>query len=324
MMNIYSQHFPPKAHFTEASIPDLTGKVYIVTGSNTGIGKEVAKILYSRNATVWIAARDDQRATQAIDDIRNDHAESKGTLKYLHLDLSDLSTIPTSAQTFLRQETRLDALFNNAGVMIPSPGSATKQGYELQMGVNCLGHFLFTKVLNPILLDTAKSARSGSVRVIWVSSSAVEGLAPHGGVDMDNIEYTQERSVYAKYGISKAGCYFYATEFAHRVEGSGIISISLNPGELSTELDRTAPWWVVGIRRLKCYPPVFGAYTELFAAFSDEVTTTMPTAWIVPWGRFLPMRKDILEGAVSVAEGSTGIATKFWQWSEEQVAPYAK
>lgn len=250
MMNIYSQHFPPKPHFTEANIPDLKGKVYIITGSNTGIGKEVACILYSKNATVWVAARDAEKAATAIHDIRSNNAKSTGELNHLYLDLSDLSTISTSVQTFLQKENRLDALFNNAGVMIPPPNSATMQGYELQLGVNCLGHFLFTKLLTPIMLDTAKVSQAGWVRVIWVSSSAVEGLAPQGGVDMNNVDYAEERSVYAKYGISKAGCYFYATEFGNKVEGSGIISIvSLPITILKHQLMRASPSILVSSRQ---------------------------------------------------------------------------
>jgi retinol dehydrogenase 12 len=87
---------------------------------------------------------------------------------FLRLDLDDLTTIKKSAEEFLAKETRLDVLWNNAGVMIPPQGSKTKQGYELQLGTNNVAPFLFTKFLTPLLVETAKSATKGSVRVLWV------------------------------------------------------------------------------------------------------------------------------------------------------------
>lgn len=199
-----------------------------MTGSNTGVGKEVAQILYSKNATVWVAARNEEKARAAMGAIKQQHASSKGALKYLKLDLGDLSTISASASEFLAAEERLDILFNNAGVMTP-PDGTTKQGYELQLGTNCLGPHLFTKKLTPILQGTAKTVPVGSVRVVWVSSSAADVFAPTAGVELDNLDYKTPKDTYHKYGVSKAGNYFQGTEFARRYKEDGIISIVSRP-----------------------------------------------------------------------------------------------
>lgn len=91
-------------------------QVYLVTGANTGIGKEVAQILYSKNAVVWMTARNPEKGANAVASIKEAHPASKGRLELLHLDLSDLTTIKASAEKFLAGEKRLDVLFNNAGV----------------------------------------------------------------------------------------------------------------------------------------------------------------------------------------------------------------
>ncbi|KAI1818756.1 short-chain dehydrogenase [Poronia punctata] len=317
------QALPGKPTYTENDISDLSEKVYIVTGANTGIGKEVARILYSKNAIVWVAARNEEKAANAISSIKDTHPDSKGRLEFLKLDLSDLTTIKASVEAFLAKEKRLDVLFNNAGVMIPPKGSKTAQGYELQLGTNCLGHFLFTQLLTPMLVETAKKAPKGSVRVVWVSSSAADHLSPKGGVELDNLDYKREVLYPYKYGISKAGNYYHATEYARRHRDDGIVSVSLNPGNLKSDLDRNCNWIEMLFRKATTYPTVNGAYTELFAGVSDQVNLDKTGSWIVPWGRFEKIRSDIYEGSKSEEEGGTGIAQKFWKWSEEQTSPYA-
>ncbi|KAI0881984.1 short-chain dehydrogenase [Annulohypoxylon maeteangense] len=317
------QVFPGKPTYTEKDIPDLSGKVYVVTGANTGIGKEVARVLFSKNAAVWVAARNEEKGRDAIRSIREAHPLSTGRLEFLLLDLSDLSTIKKSAESFLAKETQLHVLYNNAGVMMPPQGSKTAQGYELQLGTNCLGHFLFTKLLTPTLVATAKASPKGSVRVIWVSSSAAELLCPVGeGIDMDNLDNTHDIFYAYRYGVSKAGNVYQSTEYARRHREDGIVSLSLNPGNLASELDRYCNPIEMLYRKLTVYPVINGAYTELFAGLSNEVTLDRSGDWIVPWGRFADIRKDILQGSKPQSEGGTGIAQKFWDWNEEQVKAY--
>lgn len=225
MGNQLSQAFPPAATFTEKSVDDLKGKVYIVTGANAGVGKELARLLYSLNGTVYVAARSAEKAQSAIQWISEQHPSAQGTLHHLHLDLDDLEGIKASAEDFLSKEKRLDVLFNNAGVMMPTPGTKTKQGYELQLGTNCVAPFLFTKLLTPLMIETAKTEVTGSVRVIWVSSSAAHLFSPTGGVDMQNLEYTTDKSKEHKYAVSKGGNVLHALEFQRRYKDSGLVSV---------------------------------------------------------------------------------------------------
>lgn len=109
--------------------------------------------------------------------------------------------------------------------MIPPQGSVTKQGYEMQLGVNNVGPFLFTKLLTPVLLDTAKMAPEGSVRVVFVSSAAAAGFSPTGGVNMENLDYKLDQTAWHKYGVSKAGNILHASEFAKRFGIKGVTSV---------------------------------------------------------------------------------------------------
>lgn len=157
-------------------------QVFIVTGATSGVGKELSDILYSHHATVYLAARSAEKANATMNILKSKHRSSKGDLIFLKLDLNDFATIRSSAEEFLRKEKRLDVLWNNAGVMIPPQGSKTKQSYELQLGTNNVGPFLFIKLLTPVLVDTAKSSPPASTRVVWVSSGAANGrFSPDSG-----------------------------------------------------------------------------------------------------------------------------------------------
>ncbi|KAK8070506.1 short-chain dehydrogenase [Apiospora hydei] len=323
-MEQFSQIFPPKPQFTEKDLPDLNGKVYFITGANTGVGKELARMLYSKNANVYLAARSEEKAQRAIEEIQQSSSPSSSTgkLVFIQLDLADLSTIKDSVQHFLSQESQLHVLFNNAGVMKPAQGTTTAQGYEPQLGVNNVGTFLLTKLLTPLLAATARREREeaqqhpASVRVVWVSSSAAEAPpSPKGGVPLDNLDYHEPRSWFAQYCISKAGNYLHSAEFARRHGGvgpnnDGILSVALNPGNLDSELWRTQgvlvrkflQWFIL-------HPPVFGAYTELYAGLSPELNLEQHSGgWVVPWGRPMQIRRDLQEAART--------------WSERQVERY--
>lgn len=257
-------------------------QVYIVTGSNAGVGKEVARILYSKHAKVYVAARSAEKATSAIESIKASCPSSEGTLTFLKLDLADLTTIKASAEEFLSKESKLHVLFNNAGVMRPPRGSVTAQGYELQLGVNNVGTFMFTKLLTPTLAHTAASSPAGSVRVVWVSSIGAELASPSGGVPLDELDdYQHEKKwEFYLYGVSKAGNYLHAAEFARRHGGEGIVSVPVHPGNLDSELYRTVnPWMSAVMRRVALWPSVYGAYTELFGGLSPDVTVEKSGSW---------------------------------------------
>jgi NAD(P)-dependent dehydrogenase (short-subunit alcohol dehydrogenase family) len=240
-----------------------------VTGANTGLGKEIAQILFSKNAKVYIMARSEEKSLKAIESIKVATPKSTGELNYLPLDLANLEAVKGSANAFLARERQLHLLFNNAGVGYPEKGSRTAQGYELQLGVNCIGTFALTKQLTPALAAAAQTAPRGSVRVVWVSSSAAEAISPKNYVE--NLASIEKKGAFEQYSISKLGNYFHATEFAAR--NKNIVSIPINPGNLDSDFWRTQGAMMACIlRKTLLHPPIYGAYTALFAAFSPKVT----------------------------------------------------
>ena len=299
-----------------------------MTGGTNGIGLALAEILFSHHAKIYVAARSKEKASERISGIKARHPTSTGELIFLSLVLDDLTTIKASAEEFLNQEKRLDVLWNNAGVMLSPEGSTTKQGVELQLGTNCLGPFLFTKLTTPLLIETARTAPKASVRVVWLASSAVERYSPQGGVDVNNLTYerpvgTGMNAKWYKYGTSKAGNVYYGSEFARRHKNTGVISVALDPGNLKTDLYQHLPKFQLAIASaLVLKEPIFGAYTELYGGLSSDITPANNGSWVVPWGKIGELRKDVKEGTKSAAEGGSGVAEIFWDWSERQVVSF--
>lgn len=318
--------FIPQPQLTEANLPDQTGKVVIITGGYAGVGQKLAQILYDKNATVYIAGRSKSKADQAIAEISSARSGNKGSISFLELDLSDLTTIKPAAESFLAKESRLDVLINNAGVMVPPKGSKSTQGHELQIGTNCLGPFLFTKLLLPTMEKTAASAPTASVRVAWAGSFAVDALSPSGGITFDgqgeegaNVR-SHPTNQETNYGMSKVGNLYLATEFARRYPQSPVIHTAFNPGNLKTSLQRHSAMldsWI--IEKLILYPAVYGAYTELFAGWSEEVTPQKNGAYVWPWGRFGGVKADVQK---EIDMGENGKAGRFWAWCEKETRSY--
>lgn len=300
-----------------------TGKVHIVTGGYAGCGHQLSKILYQHNATVYIAGRSPDKAYKTIESIKADHPNSSGKLVFLQVDFSDLATIKPAVEEFTSKESHLNTLTNNAGVMNPPSGSKDKQGYELQLGTNCLGPFLFSKLLTPILKKTAEKAPADTVRVTWAASMAV-GMSPKGGVtfkaDGVSVEQTDAMTGYSQ---SKAANCLLAAEYAQHHAKDGIVSVSWNPGNLQSELQRhTSPILSVLLKPI-LYPARFGAYTELYAALSPAVTAAHNGAYVAPWGRINHVRADVMAAMKRVQDGGTGQGEKFWDYCERETSKYA-
>jgi retinol dehydrogenase-12 len=284
----WTQFFPPKPKYTDQDIPkNLQGKVYVVTGANSGMGEEVSRILFARHAKVYVACRSEEKATAAIARIKKAQSASKGELVFLPLDLADLTKVRAGAKEFLAREPKLHALFNNAGVMVGPSNPPTAQGYEQALGVNCVGTFLLTKLLTPALIAAAQSEPADTVRVVWLSSFGLESFAPEGrGIDMDNLDYHIPKPHVERYGISKCGDWLLAVEFARRHKADGIVSAPINPGNLRTELARHQGAALKLVANAIVYPVINGAYTQLFAAFSPEVTIAKAD-WTKTWSKLL-------------------------------------
>ena len=287
----WTQFFPPKPTFTDVNVPaDLGSKVYMVSGASSGMGQELARVLYARHAKVFLACRSEDKATAAIAQIKKAVPQSNGRLVFLPLDLADLSNVSAAAQSFAEQETKLHVLFNNAGVM---PGEKTPpktvQGHELALGVNCVGTFLFTKLLTPMLVATAREEPADSVRVIWLTSFGLGQYAPENrGIDMDNLKYDVPKAGIDRYGISKCGDWLLSVEYARRHKSDGIVSVPINPGNVRTALARHQGLLLRIIAYVIVYPIINGVYSQLFGAFSPEVTIEKAD-WAANWSKISSM-----------------------------------
>jgi retinol dehydrogenase 12 len=227
---------------TEKNVPDQTDRVHLITGGNTGIGFELSQILYRANATVYLTSRDVTKGQAAIDRIKAAVPASKGRLELLQVDLADLPSIKKCADEFKARESKLHYLCNNAGLMMPPRGMTTAQGHDIEIGTNCLGPYLFTKLLTPLLRETAQSEKekgvADSVRVSWAGSLVIDAGAPSGGIVWDaNGKPKTHWMRIPNYGQSKAGNLFLANIYANEVEGSGIVSVvrilrSISSGDL--------------------------------------------------------------------------------------------
>ncbi|TGO32229.1 hypothetical protein BHYA_0337g00010 [Botrytis hyacinthi] len=340
MGNIFSQfYFIPSASLTEKDTPDQTGRIFLVTGGYAGVGFQLCKILYAHNATVWIAGRSESKAQNAISMIKEASPKSSGSIQFLQIDLADLSSIKPAVKQFTSQQQRLDVLVNNAGVMYPPKGSTSAQGHELQVATNCLGHYLLYQLLLPLLKNTVASSPTGSVRVAWAASIAIHVDSPPTGILLNDDGSPQDVSVSANYSQTKVGNVLLARECAKTTPQTGVVHTAFNPGNLRTELQRhwtglaskitvsngTAILLLMYILtdmqlqdKFIVYPPVFGAYTELWAAIAPDVTPDKSGAYIYPWGRF----GSLPSGIESSITGESGISAKFVDWCGKETEAF--
>ena len=248
--------------YREQDVPDQSGKTIFVTGANTGIGYEAARVLAERGARVLLGCRSEEKAEEAMRKIRSSAADAE--LEWVPLDLASLASVSEAASQ-VSQEGRLDVLVNNAGVMVP-PREVTADGFELQFGVNHLGHFALTHQLLDKLRDTDHS------RVVTVSSNAHKG----GRIDYDDIHAERRYSRLARYQMSKFANILFMYELQRRLaaSGSSCISVACHPGGSATELGRHIPPWFALLllpMTLIMNSAAEGALPTLMAATAPEV-----------------------------------------------------
>lgn len=318
----YSQFFPPHPTLTEAKLPSQQGKVFIVTGGTSGVGFELCAILYQAGGKVYLAGRSAPAAESAIGKIKALSPTSPGELVFLSVHLDDLASIKPAVEAFTEVESKLDVLFNNAGVSCPPLGSISAQGHELQMAMNCLGHYLLTQLLLPNLLNTAESASPAAVRVIWTSSVVVDLSAPECGTNISDLT-DPPPDQYKNYITSKTGNWFLASALAAQVGSKGILSVTQNPGNLKTAMLRHAPWILGLVTAPLFYSAKMGAYTELWAGLSEELGIGDGGKYVLPWGRLHPSPRPELLAAMNTREnGGTGVAASFVEHCEKQTAEF--
>lgn len=210
----------------ENSVPDQQGKLALITGANSGIGFEAARVLAQRGAQVILACRNQDKAIQAMARIRE--SAPKAQLHFLPLDLSSQESVHALAKLFYEQYEELDYLINNAGVMW-LPKSLTKDGFEAQIGTNHLGHYALTGLLLPALLN------KNGARIVTISSIAHRG----GNIDFDDLFF--EKRPYGKhkaYAQSKLANLVFAIELDRRLNqhGAQTLSVAAHPGVANTNL----------------------------------------------------------------------------------------
>lgn len=258
------------APWTAAGIPDLTGRLAIVTGSNSGLGFETTEALARHGATVVMACRDCGRGDAAAGRLTEMVPEAR--VESALLDLADLDSVRAFADDFGARHDTLDILVNNAGVMAPPSRYTTKQGFELQFGTNHLGHFALTGLLLPALLKAPGS------RVVTVSSFAHES----GEIHFDDLQYERTYSPYGAYSQSKLANLLFMLKLddSLRLASARTISVGAHPGFASTNLQAAGPfigsksltsWLVLGAVRVFGQSPARGAGPQLYAATAPGV-----------------------------------------------------
>lgn len=216
----------------DRDIPALSGKVILITGGNSGLGKEsIFQLAKHDPANIFMGARSETRAREAIDDIKKIVPNAK--VQFLQLDLSSFDSVRNAANQVLASSERLDVLMNNAGIMA-TPAAVTKEGYEIQFGTNHMGHALLTKLLLPLLEKTA-ARPDGDVRIINLSSNAADNQAPKEGLILSDVKSPMlAMSTWARYGQSKIANVYFTQQLAKRYPQ--IKSVAIHPGIVNTNL----------------------------------------------------------------------------------------
>ncbi|MDP3273797.1 MAG: SDR family oxidoreductase [Deltaproteobacteria bacterium] len=244
---------------SEAKSKDLEGKVMIVTGANTGIGRVTAWELAQRGAKVYLASRSLDKTQPVVDNIR----AHGGAAEFLQIDLGELASVRRAAESFLATGDRLDVLVNNAG--LAGLRGTTKDGFEITFGTNHLGPFLFTTMLLPRLRE------AGAARIVNVASVAhykAEGL------DLDNVrQSTRTTTGLPEYQHSKLCNVLFTKQLAAGEAGEGVHSYSLHPGVIASDVWRNVPWPIRPLMTLFMKSNEDGARTSLHCATSAEVAS---------------------------------------------------
>jgi NAD(P)-dependent dehydrogenase (short-subunit alcohol dehydrogenase family) len=284
------------------NISEQEGRVAIVTGSSSGIGYETARVLANKKATVIIAVRNLEKGKTAANKIREDYKNAD--INVMELDLASLESVRTFADHFLQNYLRLDLLINNAGVMVP-PYSKTKDGFELQMGTNHLGHFALTGLLIDVIQDTQDS------RIVTVSSGAHQ----YGRLDFHDLNWEKRKyKAWRAYGDSKIANLYFTYQLDRKLKEKNLSTLAAasHPGWTATELQRHSGLFSF-LNRFFAQDISMGALPTLSAAVGPDVNSG---DYFGPSG-FKEMKgypKKVESNELSHDEA---IARRLWNVSEE-------
>jgi len=211
--------------WTEKNLPDLTGKTIIITGANSGTGFAATRFMSAKGATIVMACRNPDKANKALQSLKNENADAK--LDFIQLDLGSLDSIKKFSEQFKKKYSSLDILINNAG-MSQTPDIKTEDGFEMQMGVNHLGHYALTGHLMDRLVNTKDS------RVVTMSSMNHE----QGIMNFDNLFLEGEYHQMKAYEQSKLANLLFSYELHRRLAQAGVSveSIAAHPGFVKSNI----------------------------------------------------------------------------------------
>lgn len=247
--------------FTDGDVPDQSGRTFLVTGANTGIGFETARVLARQGGRVLLGCRSEERAGGAIERIRDESPEAD--VEFLPLDQADLASVRAAAER-AAAEPRLDVLVNNAGIM-GVPRTLTVDGFEAQFAVNHLGTFALTGLLLPKLEETEGS------RVVITASLAHRG----GRIHWEDIGGAKVYSRQARYQQSKLANLMYMYELDRRLKArdSGTTAVACHPGLAQTEIGRAFPLIQLAAPLVRAFfnTQAEGAWPTLMAATGTDV-----------------------------------------------------
>jgi len=296
--------------WTAEHIPNQSGRTALVTGANSGLGYETALALARKGAHVVMTSRSMKKGSDARDEILQLVPEA--SLEVMVLDLASLDSIHAFTDEFKASHDRLDVLINNAGVMAP-PRSETADGFEMQFGVNHLGHFALTGLLLDLLLKTPGS------RMVTVSSNAQF----MGRINFDDLQSERRYSRYGAYGQSKLANVLFAFELQRRLEAAGAdtISVAVHPGFAGTNLQSTsaanndsaleAGLYKIAIA-LFAQSQEKGTRPQLYAATMPDVQGGEHIAV-----SFMQMRGHVARVQANKAAYDKDIARRLWEVSEQ-------
>ncbi|KAG0702662.1 NAD(P)-binding protein [Suillus ampliporus] len=298
-MGFFSKSFDPVT-----DLPDLSGKVVLITGGNAGIGYSTVKHLARHGAKVYIAARSQSKAEEAIAQLKAEGlGPGHGDVIWLSLDLKDPRNAKKAAEEFMKQENRLDILIHNAAILIEDY-AMTLDGVQEIMMVNVISHIVLTRTLQPLLDQTAAEPNS-DVRIVVVSSDGYRSVSEQPrfrNLEDFNVEFKNALfPTFARYCMTKLANILYACELQRRLTavGSPIIVISLHPGTVNTTFsDRPLfsnfKFILKPLLFLFFSHPDNGAHNSVFAAASEEVTKQREKymgSYLMPVGRVLELTK---------------------------------
>ncbi|KAJ6598506.1 oxidoreductase [Mycena sp. CBHHK59/15] len=290
-------------------IPDLSGKIILVTGGTAGIGKESVLAFAKHNpARIYFTGRDSQRATATIAEAKT--AATSVAVIFLQCDMTSLKAVEAAAKQVISESDRLDILMCNAGIMAVPP-ALTKDGYEIQFGTNHIAHALLIKLLLPTLLRTADTPNS-DVRIVSLTSQGFGGH-PRGGIIFKDLRTKQSSMLSAaRYGQSKVANLLYAAELARRYPR--ITSLSVHPGVVRTGLVEKSSGFTKALVYItspfSMMTPTEGARNQLWAATGDK-TKMINGEYYEPVGmpgRHLRMSRD------------QKLAGQLWDWTDKEFA----